>query len=81
MLNGPVDPYNRDPLRLDQLVDQTELKKEIEEWMKVKKEEIKKEIAKKKGKKVGIKESNQQDEYSEAFEGKEEEDTDFLGKL
>ena len=37
LLNSQTDPFNRQPLTEDQLVDQTDLKRQIEEWVKQKK--------------------------------------------
>ena len=37
LLNSQTDPFNRQPLTEDQLVDQSDLKRQIEEWVKQKK--------------------------------------------
>jgi len=37
LLNSQTDPFNRQPLTEDQLVDQTDLKRQIEDWVKQKK--------------------------------------------
>ena len=42
LLSSLTDPYNRQPLTQDQLVPQTQLKKEIEEWIQSKINEKKK---------------------------------------
>lgn len=36
LLNEEIDPFNRKPLKLNDLIDQPELKKEIEEFIKKK---------------------------------------------
>ena len=37
LLNSQTDPFNRQPLTEDQLMDQSDLKRQIEEWVKQKK--------------------------------------------
>ena len=57
-----------------------ELKNEIENWLKGKKEEIRLQIAKKKGKVLGIKERKQEEEYSEVNEEKDDDDIGLIQK-
>lgn len=42
LLNDERDPFNRKPLKYSELVEQTALKREIDEWKKKRLEELKK---------------------------------------
>ena len=39
LLNDPLDPFNRQPLKIEDVVDETELKEQIEAFIEEKKEE------------------------------------------
>lgn len=33
LLNGEIDPFNRAPLKLEELIDEVDLKRRIEKWI------------------------------------------------